>query len=117
MPLGERIRELRTELKWSQGELASRINADAAQISRYEHAKMTPSADILVRIAEALDVSCDYLLVDDAPRRPFRARDRHLGDRLATVDELTDEDLALVLTFIDALVTKTRLKHIVGEVA
>jgi hypothetical protein len=37
-----------------------------------------------------------------------------LGDRLATVSELSSEDLALVTSFIDALVTKTRLKVLAG---
>lgn len=116
MPLGERIHALRAERKWSQAELASRIDADAAQISRYERSKMTPSADILVRIAEALDVSCDYLLIDDAPRRPFRSADRHLGERFAALEELPPEDLASLLNHLDALIAKNRLKAIAGDV-
>jgi hypothetical protein len=68
-----------------------------------------------VRLAQAFDVSCDYLLVEDAPRRAFRSPEDILGDRLATLAELTQADQALVLAFLDALVTKTRLKHLAAD--
>lgn len=115
MPLPERVRQLRNEHGWSQGELATKIGADAAQISRYEHAKTSPSADAVVRLAEVFDVSCDYLLVEDAPRRRFRTPQDAFGDQLAAINELADDDLALVLAFTDALVTKTRLRNLVSD--
>jgi transcriptional regulator with XRE-family HTH domain len=111
MSLRERVRQLREERAWSQGELADKIGADPAQISRYENGRITPSADAIVRLAETFGVSTDYLLVEAAPRRPFRSPEDSLGDRLATITELSDHDRELVLSFIDALVTKTRLKN------
>jgi transcriptional regulator with XRE-family HTH domain len=111
MPIGERIKQLRSEHSWSQGDLAAKLGgADAGQISRYENGHIAPSADAIVRLAEALDVSCDYLLVDDAPRRPFRSPDHVLGDRLTGLDELEDDDLAALLHVLDALVAKNRVK-------
>jgi transcriptional regulator with XRE-family HTH domain len=61
---------LRKEHSWSQGELAERVGGDPAQISRYENGRITPSADAVVKLAEVFDVSTDYLLVEDSPRRP-----------------------------------------------
>ncbi len=111
MPIGERIKQLRGEQRWSQADLATKIGgADAGQISRYENGHIAPSADAIVRLAEALDVSCDYLLVDDAPRRSFRAPEHVLGEHLAGLDELTDEDLHALLHMLDALVAKNRVK-------
>lgn len=108
--------ELRKEHGWSQADLASRIGGDAGQISRYENGRITPSADVIVRLAEVFDVTTDYLLLEDAPRRPQRTPDEAaLGnDRIAAVTELSADDLALVTSFIDALVTKTRLKVLAG---
>ncbi len=85
MSLRERVHALRKEHGWSQGELAEKVGADPAQISRYENGRITPSADVVVRIAEVFDVSTDYLLVGDAPRRPFRRGDEALGERLSQV--------------------------------
>jgi len=73
MSLRERVHALRKEHGWSQGELAEKVGADPAQISRYENGRITPSADVVVRIAEVFDVSTDYLLVDDAPADPSAA--------------------------------------------
>lgn len=109
MPIGERIKALRSEHRWSQGDLAAKIGADAGQISRYENGHIAPSADAIVRLAEALDVSCDYLLVDDAPRRPFRVPEDILGERLAGLDELDEEDLHALMHVLDALVAKNRV--------
>ncbi len=115
MPIGERIKALRSERRWSQGDLAAQLGADAGQISRYENGHIAPSADAIVRLAEALDVSCDYLLVDDAGRRPFRSSvEDALGDNLLAVTELGDDDLKSVQNFVDALVTRARLKALAG---
>jgi transcriptional regulator with XRE-family HTH domain len=114
--LAERVKQLRTQRSWSQGDLAERIGADPAQISRYEHGRITPSADAIIRLAETFDVSCDYLLVHDAPRRPFRSGEDLLGNQLATITELSERDRELVTSFIDALVTKTRLKTLAGGI-
>jgi len=116
MPLGERMKELRKEAGWSQGDLAEKVGTDARQISRYENGRITPSLDVLVRVAEALNVSLDYLVVDDVPRRPLHVADHGLGARLTDIGELPDEDRAALLNVLDALVTKHRLKTLAGGI-
>ncbi|MGD0881683.1 MAG: helix-turn-helix transcriptional regulator [Acidimicrobiales bacterium] len=116
MPLGERIRQLRKEAGWSQAELAEKIAADAGRVNKYEAGRMAPAAESLVRLAEVLNVSIDYLLIDDVPRRPLHSAEDALGDRLAVVGELADEDLNLVVSFIDALVAKTRMKALTASI-
>ncbi len=74
-PLADRIKQLRTEAGGlSQAELAERAGAgDARQISRYENGRITPSLDAIAHIAQALNVSIDYLVIDDhAPPPPPR---------------------------------------------
>lgn len=115
MVLGERVKQLRKEAGWSQGDLGGRIGTDSQRVSRYENGRITPSVDALVRIAEALDVSIDYLLVEDAPRRPLHVADAALAARLADLAELAEDDRASLLHMLDALVTKNRLKALAGE--
>jgi len=118
MLLGDRVRELRKEHGWSQGELGERIGTDAGRISRYEGGRITPSLEALVRLADALGVTADYLVREDAPRQNLDGHDLgSLGSRLAAVAELSDEDRSLVASFVDALVTKSRLKALVGDIA
>lgn len=70
--------------------------------------------NLIVRLAEVFDVSCDYLLVETAPRRPLHAPTDHLGDRLNDLATLDPEDQAALLRMLDALVTKTKLRAITG---
>ena len=115
MALAERVKQLRTENTSSQTDLAQHIGADPAQISRYENGRIAPSADAIIRLAQTFNVSTDYLLIDDAPRRPHKSPEDTLGLRLHTINELNTNDRELVHAFIDALVTKTRLKHLANE--
>lgn len=114
LPLGERLKQLRQERGWSQADLATKVGTDPGQISRYENGKMTPSAEAVVRLAEVLDVTTDYLLIESSPRRALHAPENVLGDRLNTVSELTDEELGVVLSVIDGLVAKNRLRTLAG---
>ena len=109
MALGERIKTLRKEHGWSQADLATRLNADAGQISRYENGKITPSVEAVLRLADIFDVCCDYLLLDDAPRRALRG-DNPLTDRLADLDNLTDADRDALLHILDGLLANTRIR-------
>lgn len=110
MPLGERIKQLRKEKGWSQDELAQQISSDARQISRYENGKITPSAEALVKLAEVFDVSIDYLMVDQAPRRPLRVEDDGLLEKLEDIRTLSEEDRASLFHILDAFVAKGKMK-------
>jgi transcriptional regulator with XRE-family HTH domain len=117
MALGDRVRFLRKEAGWSQGELATKVGTDARQISRYENSRITPSLDVAMRIAETLEVSLDHLVFDDVPRRPLHAAENILGDRLAGVAELSDEDAAALRNVIDGLIAKSRLRTLASDVS
>jgi transcriptional regulator with XRE-family HTH domain len=116
MPLADRIRQLRTEAGLSQAELAEKAGGgDARQISRYENGRITPSLDAITNIAQALNISIDYLVIDNMPRRPLHVADHGLGERLATLAELDDDDRNNLLSVLDALITRKRLKTLAGE--
>jgi transcriptional regulator with XRE-family HTH domain len=114
MPIGDRIKTLRKQAGWSQGELAERVNTDARQVSRYENGRITPSLDVAMRIAEALNTSLDHLAFDDIPNRPLHAPQDALGDRLGAINELNDDELVTLRNVIDGLVARTRLRTLSG---
>lgn len=114
MPLGEQIKSLRKELGWSQADLAGRIGGDAGQISRYENGKITPSVDVVVRLAELFDVATDYLLIDGAPRRAFKALTDPLADRLTDLATLDEADRAALTHILDGLLANTRIRAALG---
>lgn len=110
MPLGERIKQLRKEHGWSQAELGERIGTDSQRISRYENERITPSIDALIRLATALDVSIDYLLIEGAPRQPLTTLDPTLAEHVTAIAELDDEDRTAILRILDGLITKNRIR-------
>jgi len=118
MLLGDRVRELRKEHGWSQGELGTRIGTDAGRISRYEGGKITPSLEALVRLADVLEVSVDYLVREDAPRRNLEgAQLGVLGQRMSDLAELSEADQEVVSQVVDGLLAKRRLKALAGGIA
>lgn len=110
MPLPDQIKVLRKEHGWSQADLATRVGGDAGQISRYENGKITPSVDVVVRLAEIFDVNTDYLLVDGATRRAFRPTPDELTDRLGDLGALTEADRAALAHILDGLLANTRIR-------
>jgi transcriptional regulator with XRE-family HTH domain len=62
MNIGDRISELRKTKNWSQNELASKADVSRVIIGRYERNEASPSIEVAKKIADALDVSMDYLV-------------------------------------------------------
>ena len=60
--MGEKIRELRTEQKMTQEQLANRLGLVKGSISAYEQGTKYPSLEVLVNICQIFNVSADYLL-------------------------------------------------------
>jgi len=60
--MGKRIFERRKELRLSQEELAERADTNKQTISLAEHGKQELRASNVVKIANALGISTDYLL-------------------------------------------------------
>lgn len=67
----------------------------------------------IARLAHREDVGPVHyhLVFDDVPRRPLRAPENALGDRLAAINELDDDALNGV---IDGLLTRTRRSTLTG---
>ena len=60
--VGERIRKVRKQRKISMKELGSRIGVSESAISRYENGSMSMPFNQIKLIADALNVSAEYLL-------------------------------------------------------
>ena len=60
--LGRRIRKQRTQRGWTQEALAERVNVSTSFVGHVERGSRKASLETLVSMANALDVSVDYLL-------------------------------------------------------
>lgn len=62
MTLGQSITNLRKTKKLSQNELGKQAGTSGDLIGRYERDEVKPSIEVVVKIANALEVSLDYLV-------------------------------------------------------
>lgn len=92
----------------------SRAASSARQVSRYENGRISPSLEGLVKIAETLDVTVAYLVVETATRRPLHTPANPIETRAADLAALNDDDRAAITNVIDALITKNKLHLITG---
>jgi transcriptional regulator with XRE-family HTH domain len=62
MKLGNKIRELREEFGFTQGQLAGSASVSQGYLSQLENGDVkNPSASVLLRVAQAMDVDADEL--------------------------------------------------------
>ena len=62
MDFPARLREVRKQRKMTQEQLGKRVDVTKVSISCYENGSRMPDVETLEKIADALDVSVDYLL-------------------------------------------------------
>lgn len=91
--LGNRIRAAREKKGITQEELADRINISPSHISVIERGVKTARIDTVVRIANELDVSADYMLQDLVKR----SRESQL---LSSIMDLPETDRSRLLNAV-----------------
>lgn len=99
--LGHRIHLLRRKRKWSQSDLAARVGTRPSQISRYECGDYEPRTEMLVRLAEALETTTDFLITGRDPRT---VQDSQLKSLLSRLDTLPEELRSHLAGFLESLV-------------
>jgi len=64
--LGQRVQEVRSGKGWTQQQLAETAGLDRTYISGLEHGKQNPTVGALLRLARALDVPLDRLVLQSS---------------------------------------------------
>lgn len=70
--LGARVADLREKRGLKQQELAKNAEMSVTFISEVENGHRKPGADALMRLADALETTLDYLVKGELPRGPKR---------------------------------------------
>lgn len=107
MTLGEKIRIARTNKKMSQQDLSEKAGIHQKNISKYEKNIVIPSAVTLKAIADALQVTTDYLLGSDETKV---IKDIALLNQFKEIDKTADDTKRALMTVINAFIRdyKTR---------
>jgi quercetin dioxygenase-like cupin family protein len=99
--VGRQIRRWRTERGLTLARVAERSRLTVGYLSQVENDKASPSLAVLGQIAEALDVSPAWFLMDDAPPpRVVRANERPVTrsdmGRVEHVDGRMSRDVSII---------------------
>ena len=70
MILSESLKRFRNEFSLTQKSVADALGVQESAYQRYEHGKVVPSVNIMIKLANAYNVSVDYLVgLSDNPAR------------------------------------------------
>lgn len=109
MDFGKNIAAARKRKGMSQKELADKVGIIYVTIGRYERGEIKPSIDVAKKIADALDVSLDYLVGSTAT-----LMDKALVQTVLDIQNLPEEKKKVVMTLLDAFLKQTKLEKIMG---
>jgi transcriptional regulator with XRE-family HTH domain len=96
MTIGEHIMLLRKQKGLSQAALGKKIGTSGDIIGRYERNIMTPSIDVIIKIADTLGISIDYLV-----GKTNLVLDKNALKRLEDISTLSDENKLFIFRMID----------------
>lgn len=106
---GMRVKEIRKQKKWTQKELAVKIDISFSQLNKYESGLSIPPIEKLIQLAEIFDTTIDYLLTGDrSDQKPLH--NVRMLERFRAMEELDHEDQEAVLKIMDAMIAKSKMK-------
>jgi transcriptional regulator with XRE-family HTH domain len=97
MVIGTRLRALREERKFSQGDIEKRTGLLRCYISRVENGHTVPSIETLEKLAAALEIPLYQLFYEGEEPPPLP----NLSKRRTTEELVLDEDAQKELRFFD----------------
>jgi transcriptional regulator with XRE-family HTH domain len=112
MDFGSRLKQLRTDKGFSKLELSEIAQVHHVQIGRYENKGAMPSTDVLTKLANALNVSTEFLLNgtnDDFANEVLI--DKELLNQFKSIEKFSEEKKHIVKELIDAFILKSNLQQ------
>ncbi len=111
--LGKRVVGLRKKKGLSQSDLAKQVGISYAQVGRYETKGAQPPAEVLKKIADALDTTVDYLISGDTDEKAVSTlKDAELLQQFRAVEQMDEDDKMTVKKLIDAFITKRKIQQL-----
>jgi transcriptional regulator with XRE-family HTH domain len=105
MSLSDNMLLIRKKKGLSQADLGKAIGTSGDVIGRYERGDITPSVEVVSKIADALEVSVDYLL-----GKVTVELDAKTLKRLQDIQSLNDQDKAHIFELLDAFLRDRKTK-------
>lgn len=105
MTFGQRITSIRKRKGISQSELGKQAGTSGDLVGKYERDEVKPSIEVASNIADALEVSVDYLL-----GKTNAELDKATLKRLEDISALPEKDRENIFYTLDGLIKAAKLK-------
>ena len=106
---GRRLKDLRKQRRWTQKELAAKLEIRFGQLNKYEYGLHVPPVEKLIQFAELFNTTVDYLLTGDvAKERPLH--NTRLLERFRALQDFDADDQEAVIKLIDAMIVKRKVE-------
>lgn len=106
MTFGERLTTVRKRKGLPQADIGTRMKISGDAYGRYERAEVKPTIEMAVKIAEALEVSLDYLV-----GKTDIELDNTTLKRIQDISKLPEQERAHVYALLDAFITKMKIQN------
>jgi len=101
MDISERIKNLRVNLKMTQTQLAKNAGLTSAAISQFEAGTRKPSFDALSKLANAFNVSTDFLLgKKEEEQNEIQIADEYI-EMIRNIMNFSEENKQLMFEFYE----------------
>jgi transcriptional regulator with XRE-family HTH domain len=113
MLFAKRLKEARLDKGLTQNRLAEISGVHEKAILRYEKGSIMATADNIARLASALEISTDYLLLPHARREGVpNIHDPELFERYFILETLEERERTGLITILDSLIARKKLKEL-----
>ena len=110
---GHRLKIVREEKGLKREDVAKKIGTSAAIVGRYERNERTPSVDIAKNIAEALEVSLDYLVGDTT----ILFKDKKMMYRIEVLQKINPDYKERILYMLDVMLKDAQSNSLADKLA
>ena len=104
---GKRLTEVRKLKKLSQDDIGKKVGVHGAVIGRYERDEVKPSIEMAKDLAQALEVSLDYLVGSTDV-----LLEKTVLDKILDIQKLKPQEKDHVFALLDAFIKQTKIQSI-----
>ena len=114
--LGDNLKALRKERRWTQGELAEKSGIKLGHISKLERNESDPKVSTIYKLIEALGCNADELLIDADKYGDIAIKDLRCFGAMDEVSKLEDDDRTTILKVIEKYCAALKMEKVMrGE--
>jgi transcriptional regulator with XRE-family HTH domain len=110
----ERLRRLRRERDWSQGQLANKLGIDIQRISKYERGLASPPLEVIACIAQVLAVSVDYLLMGKSSKTE-KLKNAKLIEKIEELEALPLDYQETLISVLDSFIKRHKFEELANR--